>query len=231
MQKKINLLSTLLVIAIVLGALSTCSSRAAREGWQEGYEEGYNAGRYRDKSDAFNAGAATGAAAREKLDYRTVILHLIPKQFPGYYETVLNTKTGENEPMSLMDIQVRLNGESSASKWIHGIILGIMIVCILAFIFLLFYLILTIKSGEIFDKGNERTLRWMAVVFFVVFVCDLAYSLLNYSLVKSAIALENYSIELERPSVFPLILGITFLLFAQIFAMGRKMKEDQEFMV
>ena len=231
MQKKINLLSTLLVIAIVLGALSTCSSRAAREGWQEGYEEGYNAGRYRDKSDAYKAGAATGAAAREKLDYRTVILHLVPKQFPGYYETVLNTKTGEAEPMSLMDVEVKLNGESSASKWLHGVLLGVGIVCILAFIFLLFYFILTIKSGEIFDKGSERALRWMAAVFFVMFACDLAYSLLNYNLVKSAIALENYTIEWGKPSVFPLILGFTFLLFAQIFAMGRKMKEDQEFMV
>ena len=231
MQKKINLLSTLLVIAIVLGALSTCSTRSFREGWQEGAEEGYNAGRFGDKSDAFKAGAANGAAAREKLEYRSVILHLVPKQFPGYYENVLNTKTGETEPMSLMDVQVRLNSESRASKWIHGILLGVGIVSILAFIFLLFYFILTIKSGDIFVKGNERTLRWMAVVFFALFVCDLAYSLLTYSLVKSAIALENYSIEWEKPSVFPLILGFTFLLFAQIFAMGRKMKEDQEFMV
>jgi hypothetical protein len=228
MQKKINLLSTLLVIAIVLGGLSTCSTRSYKEGFEEGYNTASN---LLDKSDAYKAGAANGAAAKEKLGFRTVNLHLIPKQFPGYYETVLNTKTGESEPMSLVDVEVKLTGESSASKWIHGVILGVGIVCILAFIFLLFYFILTIKSGEIFDKGNERALRWMAVVFFALFVCDLAYSLLTYSLVKSAIALENYSIELEKPSVFPLILGITFLLFAQIFAMGRKMKEDQEFMV
>lgn len=228
MQKKINLLSTLLVIAIVLGALSTCSTRSYKEGFEEGYNTSYN---LLDKSDAYKAGAANGAAARDKIDHRSVTLRLIPKQFPGYYETVLNTKTGETEPMSLVDVEVMLDGENSAPKWIHGVILGVGIVCFLAFIFLLFYFILTIKSGEIFDKGNERTLRWMAVVFFAVFVCDLAYSLLNYTLVKSAIALENYSIEWERPSVFPLVLGFTFLLFAQIFAMGRKMKEDQEFMV
>ena len=228
MQKKINLLSTLLVIALVLGGLSTCSTRSYKEGFEEGYNTASN---LLDKSDAYKAGAANGAAARDKIDHRSVTLRLIPKQFPGYYETVLNTKTGETEPMSLVDIEVMLDGENSAPKWIHGVILGVGIVCFLAFIFLLFYFILTIKSGEIFDKGNERTLRWMAVVFFAVFVCDLAYSLLNYTLVKSAIALENYSIEWERPSVFPLVLGFTFLLFAQIFAMGRKMKEDQEFMV
>ena len=228
MQKKINLLSTLLVIALVLGGLSTCSTRSYKEGFEEGYNTASN---LLDKSDAYKAGAANGAAARDKIDHRSVTLRLIPKQFPGYYETVLNTKTGETEPMSLVDVEVMLDGENSAPKWIHGVILGVGIVCFLAFIFLLFYFILTIKSGEIFDKGNERTLRWMAVVFFAVFVCDLAYSLLNYTLVKSAIALENYSIEWERPSVFPLVLGFTFLLFAQIFAMGRKMKEDQEFMV
>ena len=228
MQKKINLLSTLLVIALVLGGLSTCSTRSYKEGFEEGYDTASN---MFDKSDAYKAGYATGTAVKEKLDFQTINLHLIPKQFPGYYETVLNTKTGENEPMSLMEIQVRLKDTGRAANWIRGILLGVGIVCILAFIYLLFYFILTIKSGEIFDRGNERTLRWMAVVFFAVFVCDLAYSLLNYTLVKSAIALENYSIEWERPSVFPLVLGFTFLLFAQIFAMGRKMKEDQEFMV
>jgi len=228
MQKKINLLSTLLVITLVFGGLSTCSTRSYKEGFEKGYDASSN---MLDKSDAYKAGYATGAATKDKLGFQTVNLHLIPKQFPGYYETVLNTKTGESEPMSLMEIQVRLKDTSRASKWINGILVGVGIVCILAFIFLLFYFILTIKSGEIFDKGNERTLRWMAVIFFIMFACDLAYSLLFISLVKSAIALENYSIEWERPYLFPLVLGFTFLLFAQIFAMGRKMKEDQEFMV
>ena len=40
MQKKINLLATLLVIAIVLGGLSTCSDASFQEGFRRGTDEG-----------------------------------------------------------------------------------------------------------------------------------------------------------------------------------------------
>ena len=43
--------------------------------------------------------------------------------------------------------------------------------------------------------------------------------------------LDDYVIGFDAPSIYPLVLGIALLFFAQIFAKGRKMEEDQEFMV
>ena len=88
-----------------------------------------------------------------------------------------------------------------------------------------------VNSGNIFEKDNERRLRWMAAMFLVWYAAEWANLLLEYSFIKSSIALENYSVTMDKASIYPLVIGITFLLFANIFALGRKMKEDQEFMV
>ena len=71
----------------------------------------------------------------------------------------------------------------------------------------------------------------MAVMFLFWYAAEWADQLIEYTFIKSSIALENYSITMDKASIYPLVIGITFLLFANIFALGRKMKEDQEFMV
>lgn len=233
MQKKINILSTLLVIALILGAVSTCTTGSARQamkaGWEEGLEEGYNAGR---GTTPYEKGYNTGLAVKEKTNMRKVGVHLVPKDYGGFTEEILNAKDGSMEQMSLRDVQVNLKSpDSGGSGWIAPVFFIVLVFYFLFFIFLLFRLISSIKAGEIFDRDNEKLLRWMAVLFFIRYVADWVTAFSEYHLAKSSVALENYYISMEHPSFYPLVIGIIFLLFAQIFALGRRMKEDQEFMV
>ena len=233
MQKKINILSTLLVIVLILGGVSTCTTRSARQamkaGWEEGFEEGYNAGR---GMTSYEKGYNAGLAVKERQKMRKVSLHLVPKNYGEFTEEILNAKEGSMEQMSLRDVQVNLKStDSSGADWIAILFEILLIVYFLFFIYLLFRLVVSIKAGEIFDRDNEKLLRWMSVLFFIWFFTDLVMTYSEYRVAKASIALENYSIAMDRPSFFPLVIGIVFLLFAQIFAMGRKMKEDQEFMV
>ena len=232
MQKKINILSTLLVIVLILGGLSTCTTRSARQqmkaGWEEGVEEGYNAGR---GMSPYEKGYNTGLAVKEEINMRKVGLHLIPKDYGKFTEEILNTETGDMEQMSLREVQIAYESDPEGFDWVHLVLILALVFYFLFFVSLLFRFIVSIKAGEIFDRDNERLLRWMAVLFFIWYVVDWVMVYSEYHVAKSRIALENYYISMDRPSIYPLVIGIIFLLFAQIFAMGRKMKEEQEFMV
>jgi len=232
MQKKINILSTLLVIVLILGGVSTCTTRSSlqqmKEGWEEGYEEGYSAGR---GMSSYEKGYSAGLEFKEKANMRKVSLHLVPKDYREFTEEILNTETGTMEQMSLRDVQIGYKSDSAGFNWVYLVLFLVVAFYFLFFISLLFRFIVSIKAGEIFDRDNEKLLRWMAVLFFIWYVVDWAMVYSEYHVAKSMIALEDYYISMDRPSLYPLVIGIIFLLFAQIFAMGRKMKEDQEFMV
>ena len=133
--------------------------------------------------------------------------------------------------MVLGDVHIGLKDVKNPLRWLAIVLI---ILEFSAFVFVIVKLVgflSAVQSGRIFEKENERRLRWMAVMFLIWYAAEWGHSLVHYFFIKSSVALENYSITMERASIYPLVIGITFLLFANIFALGRKMKEDQEFMV
>lgn len=233
MQKRINILSTLLIIVLILGGASKCTTRGARESFKEGYKEGYETGRRlntpADKD--YEAGKKARTVTREDKDIQSLHLHLVPKDYHAYPEKILNTKTGEETPMVLGDVHIGLKDVKNPLRWLAIVLI---ILEFSAFVFVIVKLVgflSAVQSSRIFEKENERRLRWMAVMFLIWYAAEWGHSLVHYFFIKSSVALENYSITMERASIYPLVIGITFLLFANIFALGRKMKEDQEFMV
>ncbi len=216
MQKKINILASLLVIAFILGGLSTCTRGSFRSGWES----------ERDDMPEFAVNTGLDIVARDNF----------------YPQTLVNTKTGEQMKVSARSVMVGMNempddvAPESRGREALDIVWYILmfIVCLggpIAFVLLLFVLVTSIKSGGIFLKGNEKVLRWMGAILLAWYAVDLIESLRHYFFTKSLIALEEYKIIFEAPSFYPLVAGFAFLLFAQIFAKGRKMEEDQEFMV
>ncbi len=219
MQKRINILSTLLIIVLVLGGASKCTVRETRESYKEGFEQSYEAGK------------KVHTAAKENQNIKSLHVHLIPKDYRAYPEMILNTKTGEETPMALGDVRIGLKNPKNPLRWLSIVLILLGLFAIVFAIVKLVGFLSAIKSGKIFEKENERRLRWMAVLFLIRYAVEWGHLLVQYSFIKSSVALENYSITMERASLYPLVIGITFLLFANIFALGRKIKEDQEFMV
>ena len=230
MLKKIKLLGTLLILALVLGGVSMCSSREFGQAYKEGFEEGYETAQ-RLHSPSFEKGRQAGMAAREKLRPISTNLHLVPNDYGKYTETILNTKSGVDVPLSMRTVLVNLGSQTNPLGWLKDILIVLYVLAFLCFIVLLIRFISSLKSGEIFNRGNERKLNWMGILFLVIYTVGWGLNGIEYAFAKSAVALENYTVMMDRMSATPLIIGIVFLLFAQIFAMGRNMKEDQEFMV
>ena len=233
MLKRIKLLGTLLIIALVLGGISMCSTKEFGQSYKEGYEEGYATAQrlnHERNSPAFEKGVQAGVAVRQKVD-SWATLHLVPKDYRVYADTVINARTGMPMPLSMRTARVRLGTAAQPLKWLRSALIVLYALTFLTFIILLIRFISALKTGEIFNRGNERKLRWMGILFLISYAVGWALEGIDYAFVKSLVSFENYTVAMDRMSAAPLIAGIIFLLFAQIFALGRNMKEDQEFMV
>ena len=221
-QSRINILSTLLLAALALGLVSMCTSHSFNESWQEGRDEVFT---------PYEKGCQAGAAAREKIHYKSAVINLVPEDYRVFDQSIHNTATGNEADISLREIRIKTDGQTNRLGWIEKVCGIFAIFMSIFFVVLLFSFITEIKKGEIFSKNNEFKLRWMAVVFLFWYIFDWVCILVDYSFSKSMFASESYHIVFEPANIYPLISGIIFLLFARIFALGRKMKEDQEFMV
>ena len=93
MQKKINLLATLLVIAIVLGGLSTCSDASFQEGFRVGAEE---------ETVKFEPGFGSDEDAGENPEEAYIArLRLLPRHdYRAFPFSFRNTLTGAEVPMA-----------------------------------------------------------------------------------------------------------------------------------
>ena len=114
MQKRINIISTLLIIVLILGGMSTCSHESFKEGFEEGYETVERQTTPYERG--YEAGEKAGTVIRENLHIRSLHLHLVPKDIRSYPEKILNTKTGEEAPMVLNQVGVRLKDTKNPLK-------------------------------------------------------------------------------------------------------------------
>ncbi len=225
MQKKINLLATLLVIAIILGGLSTCSDASFQEGFRRGTDEGMA---------KYETGYASEEDDEEKPEEVYVAdLRLLPRHdYRSYPFSIHNNVTGEEVPMALKEVKLAIPKEDPDDfVWIPTVIGLLGIGAAIAFVLLLILFVTSVKSGGIFLKGNEKTLRWMGGILLGWYALGWVETLSAFFRVRELVKLEDYLVVFDMPSVYPLVLGVALLFFAQIFAKGRMMEEDQQFMV
>lgn len=96
---------------------------------------------------------------------------------------------------------------------------------------LYFYIkfIVQVNKGKIFEKKNAATLRFLGVSLIISFILEVILQTTFYTVAKSAIQLENYSIVYSDSfSYIQLLAGLTALLMAQFITIGVKMREEQE---
>jgi len=229
MQKKINILSILLMLFLLFGLVSTCNNPDFREGMKEGYEDARED--YKNDNGLSAAVKTTDVAElSESPIVRRITVNLARKDFHCFGEKVVNTKTGDVLPASIQKAIIIIEN-SESSSWLPITLAIPVIPGGIFFVRLLMSFIAEIKDGDIFVKGNEWKLKWMSVLALYWGLAEWICEVVEYSYVKSTVEFEDYIVSFDKPSVLPFILAITFLLFAEIFALGRKMKEDQEFMV
>ena len=89
-------------------------------------------------------------------------------------------------------------------------------------------LILSINKSQIFEWKNVRRLRWLGSLLIISFLFYLIPQVVNYWGLKEVFALDKYIIAPLALQATDLLLGLGCLIVAETFAIGLKMKEEQE---
>ena len=218
MKKKFNILC---VISIVMGVLGIVVPAVQGMILSTGDKENWNKNA-KELSTSFNPKSATSA------------VQLWPKTFPQLFnDSIYNKRTGEYEPMMLNAVVVNSPKTDKMKFAAHTI--GISVLGLLAFValavclFFFFKIVMAVNRGEIFTNKMERWLNVCGILLIVDYVIEWAMLLILYFQNKAIFEFANYNVVVtQMPSLTILLAGMGTLLIAQIFAIGRRMKEEQE---
>ena len=203
MKKRLNLLCACVLIGLLLSTSTVISLmvQAVSAGFKAGYESVEKGKELNIPSDLF---AETGSVTNLK-----------------------NSSQASIKPIISL-IEAPTTG-SSLSRTANGITT---LISVLASIFCLiqfFYLIRNINRGDIFSWKNVKFLRKLGVSLILLFICSFTTIMIgNY---EAAQVLELKGCEYSNIFAFSeptFILGFIALLVAEVFAVGLKMKEEQD---
>lgn len=145
-------------------------------------------------------------------------------------DSIYNEKSGEYVPVmySSMAVSVRTN-RSWASSVASGMLGLLTFVAIIWAIVLFFKLIVAVNRSRIFNWQNVRRLRRMGLLLIAGFGCSFLSSYLSLCNLREVLVLQNYDLSIsDLVSTTILVIGLTALIVAEVFAIGLKLQEEQD---
>lgn len=183
--------------------------------------------------DMKNTGSNRHTRAHELANMKYVAL--IPHAIAGkggelLNDSICNKKTGKFVPAmhSTMAIGIETQ-EGVISKVLSGLAQLLQMVAIVWAIVLFIKIIVAINRSNIFNWRNVRYLRRMGLLLVISFGCSLLSEYLSLYNLREVLSLPSYDLILsDMVSTTTLVLGLSALIVAEVFAIGLKMKEEQD---
>ncbi|MDR1161183.1 MAG: DUF2975 domain-containing protein [Tannerellaceae bacterium] len=139
---------------------------------------------------------------------------------------VYNDKAGARMPVKVEQVSVEV--ERMPLSLYYMLPLGLLVIAFIIVACVQFYkLIISVARSKIFEWSNVRRLRYIGGILIAFTLLDLVLGLLLILRAKEYISVSGYHLGKELDAI-PLILGLFFLLVAEIFAKGLRLKEEQE---
>lgn len=155
---------------------------------------------------------------------------LVQDDFLNFQDSIYNTKSGKYVPVSYTRMGVSLSVPGNAWGMVGSILFTYihMFAAIGAFIIFIF-IIVSVNKSDIFTWKNVSRLRWLGAMLVISFIGSAMPHLITYITFTDVFAVKGYSLSLDALfSVLTLALGIVSYIFAEIFAIGLRMKEEQD---
>lgn len=216
MKRKFNIYCILMLVAMVVGLTIDFSLNAGRavkmfnEGWQAADEDTVSDAAYTNY---------TIAADLMKLD----------GQYADHH--VIDSKTGKMIPAQLATIIVKTGQEHKGPYALLALSTLFSLINIAALIALwvcLIRIVLAVNRGIVFEPVIEQRLRTMGILLLVMYASGWAFALSYYAIEKSIINVAGYEVILsDYPALMQLLSALGLLMIAQIFSIGRQLKEEQ----
>ncbi|CCZ69433.1 putative uncharacterized protein [Bacteroides sp. CAG:702] len=213
MKKRLNLICLGIVLAVLVSMSFLFST----------FYYGFKAG-----IDAYEQ----GAAGVEKLDVTYKMIGTMPTDvITSETATAINEKDGSTVSILPFISMIGIpNEKADATDSIFLSLLDWMvIICCIYAIVQFVKMIRNIHRNIIFDWANVKRLRRLGLSLILCFCCSLVTFAINNHLVSQVISLKDCDFSIAFQFSDPtLLIGFTSLLFAEIFAIGLRLKEEND---
>ena len=213
MKKRLNLICLGIVLAVLVSMSFLFST----------FYYGFKAG-----IDAYEQ----GAAGVEKLDVTYKMIGTMPTDvITNETATAINEKDGSTVSILPFISMIGIpNEKADATDSIFLSLLDWMvIICCIYAIVQFVKMIRNIHRNIIFDWANVNRLRRLGLSLILCFCCSLVTFAINNHLVSQVISLKDCDFSIAFQFSDPtLLIGFTSLLFAEIFAIGLRLKEEND---
>ena len=215
MKKRLNILC--LLVILVMGYSLVESAYWFSYGLKSSVNAGWNAGKKNDPTEI------------EKFANVKPIA-LVPDDFLLLTDSVLNEKTGKYVPMTYSQMIVSIKAEPNL--WQLSLMTTMSIISpfiVLTAVIIFILLIVSINKSDIFNWRNVYRLRWLGGMLIFSFICSVVPMCITSNLLSNVFAVKGYTLNLsEFISITNLVLGLSALIVGEVFAIGLRMKEEQE---
>ena len=226
MKKRLNIITFLfigiIILASILEAYLKSDNLIKVNRTSNQTEVGFH---YSSEGNADDSG-------KSKKDYQSFTLKLNPEKFLAP-DSLYNGKTGKWMPASTKEVKVYINKDEIEYPYVDDFIVKIIFLIIaLTGIYMLVVnfikIMISVNKSVIFDWINVRRLRKIGTGLILIFVADAIISIYESVLAIGQIKISNYSIVLESFSENLLVEGMIAFIVAEIFAVGLRLKEEQD---
>lgn len=161
----------------------------------------------------------------------TVFLSLKPTTIGAYTDSVFNSTTNEWMPIQYREIVINpKNNTLSPGGQALVMIISLLVIFFAIFQIVIFCrLIYAINKSIIFEWSNVRKLRLIGWAMIISFLMHALFIYIYYAASINAVSIPDYSIVSDNMWNFSLLIpGLGVLLMAEIFAVGLRLREEQE---
>lgn len=114
-------------------------------------------------------------------------------------------------------------------EWTNNICRLLTIVALLVIVVLFLKLIVRVNRGQVFEWSNVRLLRWLGCIELIASIVMTTLQIYGASIANEQFAVKGFVPDyFNYISTMELSVGLVALIVAEIFAVGLKMKEEQE---
>lgn len=158
------------------------------------------------------------------------VIALIPDNFTHFVDSVYNEKSGMYVPTMYSQMVVAVPTTTTPWQMLAGsMLLMLHLISTLTALVFFMLLIISINKSDIFLWKNVRRLRWIGSALIASYFSSLIPVLLTGAKLAEVFALKGYSFyQSELTSITTLVLGLVALLVGEVFAIGLKLKEEQD---
>lgn len=178
--------------------------------------------------------ALKGGPTKEKMANINAV-GLVPKQLENVniwlsLDSVQNEKTEQQVPVVYTGMVVFTDTAADTWEKVLSSVIGLLIPLILVGAVVLFIqLIIAINRSDIFNWRNVRRLRWLGILLIVAFGCSLFSEYLLLENLREVLSIPGYELTFSEASrITNLVLGLCSLIVGEVFAIGLKLKEEQD---